>query len=555
MSQRMQVYEALGRALGDLGVDTVFGLVGSGNFSLSLGLVEQGGVRFVQLQHEGSAISAADGWARATRRVGVATVTPGPGYTNALTALTEAAKSRTPLLFLAGDTPRARLDHNQAVDQPGIARAVGAGSQVLRSAALAVSDLELAYRRAERERRPIVLTLPVDIQESDFPVEYEPPRPPALLPSPRPAQGSVEAAVDLLAGARRPVIVAGRGAWLADAADALVEVGDRTGALLSTTAVGNGLFSGNPFDLGICGGFSRRLTAELIADADVVLAVGASLNKWTTRSGRLVGPSELIQCDVDGQAVEAIYPAAVSVIGDAWESAVAIRDELARRGVEEQEGYRTSEIWKRLAAYAPTDEIDDAEDHNDVIDPRVAMAMIDEMLPVRRVVGLDSGHFLGWPARFLRVVEPGAFVFTQAFQSIGLGIGSTLGAALAREDEISVLVTGDGGAMINLGELATIANRRLPMLVVIMNDAQYGAEVHHFGPMRGMDTSLAEYPEVDFADVASGMGFRAFTVRNRLQLEELRGHISELSEPVLIDCKIDRTVRADWLEEGFRWEP
>lgn len=541
----MNVVDALAEGLVRLEVDTVFGLVGGGNFALATAMAEQG-IDVRATRHESAAVSAADGWARATRRCGVATTTQGPGLTNAMTPLTEASKSRTPLLLLAGDTARTARNQNQDVDQAAFARAAGAVSATLRGPETALEDLATAVQRAQRDRIPVVLSLPLDVQRASAsdtrPLQPDdPPSPPA------PADAAVARFCDRLVSAERPVVLAGRGAYQADAGGDLQGIGERVGALLATSAVGHGLFVGDPWSVGISGGFASPSAARLLAEADLVLAVGAALNSWTTRSGQLFAEAEVLAVDDDATAIGRHLEVHEAMVADAGLAAAALREELERRAVA-RTGWRTEAV---AAAVADPGWPTESRDIPGVVDPREVMRALDRLLPAQRVVAIDSGHFMGWPAQHLRVTDPGGFVFTQAYQSIGLGLGSAIGAAVARPDRPTLCVTGDGGLAMSLGELETVSRLGLRMVVCVLDDASYAAEVHHFGPM-GLPTKLAEFAEVDFAAVARGLGFDAVTVRSIADLDAAAERIADPSPPVLLDCKIDPGVVAPWLAEAFR---
>ena len=283
----MNVAEAVGTALVDLGVTDAFGLIGSGNFTVTNAMVGRG-ARFVAARHECAAVSMADAYARVSGRMGVATVHQGPGLTNATTALTEAAKARTPLVVVAADTSAGAVQSNFRIDQAGLAAAVGAVHERAHSPESALDDLARAWEHAAVERRAVLFSLPLDVQAAEAPGAQVtvPDRPAARAPAPEEARR----VADVLAEARAPLILAGRGAVLAGAGPALEALGARTGALLATSANGHGLFAGNAWNLGISGGFAPPTAARLLREADVVLAVGASLNMWTTRHGELIGP-------------------------------------------------------------------------------------------------------------------------------------------------------------------------------------------------------------------------------------------------------------------------
>ena len=546
----MQVSEAIGRVLVDCGVDVFFGLVGSGNFTVTNALHAAGAV-YYSARHEGGAVMMADGYARACGKIGVVSVHQGPGFTNTLTGLTEAAKSRTPLLVLAADTPAEALWSNFKIDQAALATTAGAIAERVRGTETAAEDVLRALRRTQVERRPVVLNIPINVVEAfcaddslaipDWPV----------LEPPLPSNSSIAEVADLIASSNRPVIVAGRGAALAGAREALEALGDRVGALLATSAVGHGLFAGHPYCVGIAGGFSSSLAVELLSEADVVLAFGASLNHWTVRHGRLFSPSaKIVQVDLDQAVIGALHRVDVGVVGDAAQAAWAIVGELDQRDVR-REGFRSKVLAHEIATQRWRDEPYEDRGTAEYIDPRTLTIALDDLLPMERTVATDSGHFLGYPSMYLAVPDQQGFVFSQAFQSVGLGLASGIGAAVARPDRLCVAAIGDGGALMALGELETAARYRLPMVVVIYNDAAYGAEVHHFGPM-GHPVDLTRFPDTDFAALARAAGAEGITVRDSGELSPIKAWLERRDGPLVIDAKVNPDVRAEWLEEAFR---
>ncbi len=547
----MHVAQAVGEALVRLGVRHVFGLIGSGNFAVSNALVGAG-AGFVAARHEGGAITMADAYARVSGEVGVCSVHQGPGLTNTVTGLTEAAKSRTPLLLLAADTAAAAIRSNFRIDQERLVASVGAVPEHLYTKESAVDDAVRAYRRARVERRPVALMMPLDVQAGVSPWAGSPLRETPVLRPVRPAAAAVAEAADALAGARRPLIIAGRGAALAGAREPLQRLADRLEALLATSAMANGLFTGNPWCLGISGGFASPVAAELIAEADVVLGVGVALNMWTTRHGRLLHPhATVVQVDHEAEAIGAHHRVDIGVLGDAAETARALLQELEERGTTPS-SWRTLELTERIRAGAWQVWLFEDAGDGSRIDPRALSVALDELLPDERTVAIDSGHFMGYPAMYLRVPDEQGFVFTQAFQSVGLGLATAIGAAVARPDRLTVAALGDGGALMGLPELETVARLGLRMLIVIYNDAAYGAEVHHFGP-HGAPLDLVRFPDVDFAALGRAAGLEAATVRCRADLHAVQTWLeSSPSRALVLDAKVVPTVVAEWLEEAFR---
>lgn len=547
----MKVSEAIGRTLAGLGVEAFFGLVGSGNFTV-VNALREAGADFYSSRHECGAVMMADGYARASGKVGVCSVHQGPGFTNTLTGLTEAAKNRTPLLLLAADTPAATLWSNFKIDQAALATTAGAISERVRAPETAAQDAARALRRAKVERRPVVLNIPIDLVESSCPDDLPAMSEGPVLEPPRPAERAVAAVADLLDASERPVIVAGRGAALSEGGrEALEALGERVGALLATSAMGHGLFAGHPYSVGISGGFASPLAVELLGRADTVLAFGASLNHWTARHGRLFAPdASVVQVDLDGEVIGAVHRVDVGVVGDAAQAARAIFAELDRRGMSKK-GFRGEELEKEIRARRWRDEPYEDEGTADYVDPRTLSIALDDLLPQERTIATDSGHFLGYPSMYLSVPDERGFVFPNAFQSVGLGLASGIGAAVARPDRIAVAAVGDGGALMAFGEIETAARNRLPMVVVVYNDAAYGAEVHHFGPM-GHPVDATQFPDTDFAALARAAGAEGITVRRPEDLSPLKEWLGRRDGPLVIDAKVNPEVRAEWLEEAFR---
>jgi thiamine pyrophosphate-dependent acetolactate synthase large subunit-like protein len=531
----------------DAGVKMVFGVVGSGNFHVT-NAASANGARFVAARHEGGAAAMADAYARVSGELGVLSLHQGPGLTNALTALTEAAKSRTPLLVLAAEATQPTS--NFYIDQAGLAASIGVLPDRVTAASTVPNDLRRAYRTALIERRTVLLSLPLDVQSQplpDIPM-------PAVQVWPRlsPAQETVEQVADALARAERPVFLAGRGARKSK--EDLKQLAERVGALLATSAVSKGLFNGDPFNLDVSGGFATPAAAELISGADLVIAWGCALSVWTTRHGSLIrDDATVIQVDANPGALGVHHRIDLGIPSDVAMAARALIAEFDRRG-QRREGYRTPAVASRLAAgrrwrdfpFAP-----EAEEGR--IDPRTLTVALDDLLPAERTVATDSGNFMGYPAMFLDVPDENGFVFTQAFQSVGLGLGSALGAAIARPDRLTVAALGDGGALMGASELETAVRLGLnDLLIVVYNDDAYGAEVHHFGP-HGDSLANVTFPPADLAAIARGHGYAAATVRTTDDLAPVKSWLAgPRDRPMLIDAKVTRTRPAWWLEEAFR---
>jgi acetolactate synthase-1/2/3 large subunit len=546
----MLVTEAVGATLADLGVDTVFGVVGSGNFHVTNALVARG-ARFFAARHESGAASMADGWARMSRRPGILTVHQGPGLTNALTGITEAAKSRTPMLVLAADVAASAVMSNFRIDVPAIIAGTGATPARLHSPGFAIDDTVRAYRTATEQQRTVVLAMPLDVQAGACILPAVSPAGATGAPQlAEPAAGAVVALADALARSDRPVFIAGRGARTAGARADLERLADACGALLATSAAAKGLFRGSAWDLDVSGGFASPLAAELIRGADLVVGWGCSLNMWTLRHGALIGADAIVaQVDCDPGAIGAYRRVHIGVTGDVRLVARAAASLLGHG----QDGYRSAELRDRLARGIRWRDVP-YEDWGDgaSIDPRTLTIALDDMLPADRIVAVDSGNFMGYPSMYLAVPDADGFCFTQAYQAVGLGLSSAIGSAVARPGRLTVAALGDGGALMGISELETVVRLRLPMVIVIYDDAAYGAEVHHFAP-GGHALDTVRFPPADLAAIGRGFGCAAVTVRGPGDLQPVQDWLDgPRDRPILIDAKVTADRGSWWLEEAFR---
>lgn len=556
MSETTRISTLVGQTLAKLGVGHVFGVVGSGNFDVTNTLIREG-VPFTAARHEGGAATMADAYSRMSNRVGVVSTHQGCGLSNAITGIGEAAKSRTPMIVLTADTQGAAVRSNFKIDQDGLARSVGAVAERIHSAESAVADTVRAFRTAVNERRTVVLSLPLDVQQAlaTGSVDDVTFQPSARL---RPDPAAVEQLVQLLRQAERPVFVAGRGGR--GARDSILALAEFSGALVATSAVANGLFNGETFNLGISGGFSSPLTAELIAGADLIIGWGCTLNMWTMRHGRLIAPdAKVVQVDIEDSSLGANRPISLGVLGD---SALTADDALVlMKGVRPgpTAKYRTEAnavLIKQASRWRDVETPDLSTTTS--IDPRVLSRELDSILPANRIVSVDSGNFMGYPSQYLAVPDEFGFCFTQAFQAIGLGLYTAIGAALAQPNRMPVLGAGDGGFLMGISELETAVRLNLPLVCIVYNDSAYGAEVHHFAHNdETVDLSSVTFPDTDIAAIARGFGAVGITVRNLEDLNSVKEWVAAFNagsqdRPLVIDAKIASDGGSWWLAEAFQ---
>ena len=533
-------HDAVAQALVDHGVDTVFGVLGDGNLFIGENLQRQHDVNLVGATHEANAVCMAEGWAKATGRLGVATVTHGPGLTNTITALVEGVKNETPMLLVAGDTPVENEQHLQNLDQHALVVATGAGFQPVRNVETIAEDVSTAVRRAHAERRPIVVNVPLNIEWDE--VDYEP-RPALNSPPVRlaPDPDQLESALGIIASSARPVILAGRGAVLSGAREVLIELGDALGAPLATSLLGTGFFSDQPFNLGIHGTLSHEVAGETLAMADCLIVFGASLNFFTTDYQSLLAGKRVVHVNLDPTHIDRHATVAAGVVGDATVVAEAMIA-LLKEAEHQPSSFRTADLEKKLQEFDLSDSYED-KSYDGAVDPRTLTRQLDAGLPQDRQVVVDAGRFM-LDALTMSVPNPRDLVTSHGFGAIGLGMSTAIGAAVAHPTRPTVLCIGDGGYMMGgLTELSTAVHLGLDLIVIVYNDGSYGAE-HIQLVTKGMDpaASLHEWP--DFCAVAESMGCDTAKIASLDDIDAALEVVKnrQPGRPVLIEASTDPDV-------------
>ena len=532
----MKFHAGLARALRDNGADTMSGLIGDANLYMVDSFVRECGGRYIGAANEAGATLMALGYASVSGRVGVATVTHGPALTNTLTALCEGVKGSASIVLVCGDTPVEDRDHFQNLPQRELVVATGAGFEQLRTPATIAEDVATAFRRAVVERRPIVLNVPAEFQWLD--VEYRPVR--LRIPDRRgvaPSSADLDDAIGIIAAAKRPVIVAGRGAVGGDAKQALLRLAARIDAPLTTTLKAKDLFRGEKFDLGVMGTVSTQVAVDAILASDCLIAFGSSLNTRTTSNGTFLEGKRVVQVNAEQSEVGRTVRADAGVVGDP-----ALVADLIAHWLDEIEaapsGYRGQDLDCRLRSYSALDGTVDTG-HDGTVDLTRALLRLDDLVPVDRILVTDAGRFFNKTVKAIRVLDPSLFVYTINSGSIGLGMAEAIGAASAAPDRPILLVTGDGGFMLGgLAEFNTAVRSGTDLIVVICNDGSYGAEHVQFRN-RQMDPSLTVFDWPDFAAVATALGGAGVTVRTLSDLDRAADAIGRRDRPLLIDLRLD----------------
>jgi len=505
----LRVYDVLASAFAQEGVETCFALLGDANMNWAARLAGQG-CRMIYVRHEHCALASAMAYARKRGDVGVATVTCGPGVTQLITALPAAVRAHLPLVVFAGEAPLKSGWYNQEIDQAPLITATGAAYHRLHMPERMPVAVRDAFLQARRERRPVVIGIPFDLQARPWTGPANLPKPSReLLPRPSPMPphpDDVASAAKLFAGAERVVVLAGLGAVEARAGAACKALAAKTGGLLATTLPARGLFHDDPFCIGISGSYTPEVGIEYLAQADLVVAVGASLAYHAGGGGQLWPNAKMLQVDIDPVAISQGQEVARHHLrADARLGVEALTAALPARG----QSWRSDAMAARIRDSKPDSMQFEIEPG--LLDPRDVVEALEGALP-RDWEMVNSGGHCSWFFAQMPSRPQEKFLTIREFGAIGNGISFAMGVAAARPDRQVVLFDGDGSLMMHVQELETIKRHGLNILIVVMNDGAYGSEVHKFRS-EGMPEEGSVFGYCDFAGIARGFGLAGKTFK------------------------------------------
>ncbi len=536
----MKAYEAIAEALVAEGVMDYFGLMGDGNMWLWASLVKKAGVNIVSARHEAAAVSMADGYSRTTGKVGVGMVTCGPGLTQCGTTLMIAARNRSQMVLIAGEINPGSKNSTQSMDQKRFVEACSARFHTVTSLDNMAEEIAEAFYAARVHRVPVVLNLNMDLQdrEIDWDFAYRPST--DFLP-PRvenPSPDLLGPVIEKLAAAKRPVIIAGKGAIASGARDEIIKLADRVGALLATSLQGKGFFTGEAWDVGIAGAFASEPTERLLADADFVLGVGAELGYYTTEGGLLFPGAEVARIDIKPMPEEIGVIPGLYVQGDGRKSVAAINEALEARQVR-SEGYRNADS-RAILDEAPHR----FEAPADGLDPRAAAQYLAKALPEGCLVTCGAGHFFSWPAMYMAMPKGAEIQFSYQFGAVGQGLPLAIGTGAGNPGRQHIVIEGDGSMLFHIQELDTVTRFKQQMVLIVWNDGGYGAEVHKLVP-KGFDWGQSHWDSPDFVAIAKAFGGDGVLLNKESDLPAAVAEGLRKGGLFLIDVRVSPTTPSD----------
>lgn len=544
MSKNICTYEVLADTFINESVDHCFALLGDANMNWAAAMADRG-CQFTYVRDEHCAVAAAMAWSRSNGRVGVASVTCGPGVTQILTALPAAVRASIPLIVFVGETPVSKKWHNQQIEHRPFIEACGARYLSLHDTSLMPSAIRDAFVEAKSDRLPIVIGVPFDLQESLWTHDITPLDASAdVMPTVTPLAPHVDdvvRAAKLIAQSVRPVVMAGLGVVESGAIESCKRLADQLGALLATTLPARGAFYDHAFSIGIAGGFSSETARRCLQEADLVVAIGCSLAQHNSDNGKLFEAAKVLHIDISPRTFSQGRAAAEHHFrSDARLGVDALCEQLNSHKTMSA----TSAAWRTQAL---ADEIQNSPADNfdypieeDLHDPRAVVAQLNRVLPKDWYLVNSSGHcsyfFAQMPGRSVE-----NFLTIREYGAIGNGIAFAIGAAVANPDKTIVLFDGDGSLLMHVQELETIRRHKLNILICLLNDGAYGSEIHKLRA-EGLNEQGAVFGRPDFAAIANGFGIRGSVVQDLNELKSELEHFDKEGGAMIWDFHVSDKV-------------
>jgi acetolactate synthase-1/2/3 large subunit len=525
------------------GVEVIFGYPGAATVDIHHALAESG-LRFVLTRHEQAAVHAAEGYARSTGRPGVVLVTSGPGATNTITGLAGANMDSVPVLVFSGQVARMLIGNDafQEVDIVGISRPVTKHNYLVMSTEELASTVKEAFYVATSGRPGAVLVdLPKDVIGGMAAFEY--PKTinmrayqPHLIPHPR----QVAKAAELLRAAERPVVYAGGGVISSGASDVLLKLAEVLDIPVTTTLMGLGGFPGtHRLFLGMLGMHGTYRANMAVQDADLILAVGARFDDRVTGAlGSFAPKATFIHIDVDTTSIHKILDADVPLVADARQALLAILDVLGA-----VPGYpkEARSLWHgMIAAWEKEHPLRVPNPGNGLIQPQAVVEALYKGTSGKAVIVTEVGQHQMWAAQFYPCQRPRQFISSGGLGVMGFGLPAALGAQVARPEATVIDIAGDGSILMNIQELATVAQERLPVKVAILNNRALGM-VRQWQELfyGGNYAQTILDPSPDFVKLADAFGIRGLVAEKPSEVDAVIAEALAHPGPAIMDFRVD----------------
>ncbi len=539
----MRAVDAVMECLKAEGVDVVFGLPGGANIPTYDALYD-GGIRHILVRHEAGGGHAAEGYAKATGKVGVAIGTSGPGATNLVTPIMDAMMDSIPVVFITGQvrTDLLGTDGFQEADVIGITMPAVKHSIMIQHPAEIPRAIKEAFHIARSGRPgPVVVDIPTDLSKAD--IDYTPiedVRLPGYQPTLEGNVKQIRQAAKALAAARRPVVYAGGGVILADAGEELTAFCRADRFPVTTTLNGLGGFPApDPQWLGMLGMHGTRTANYAMDEADLICCVGARFDdRITGKLSEFAPRAKFIHIDVDPAEISKNVPAHIPIVGDAKGILAKLKTEYDALGADPA---RLSDWWQRIAGWQLKHPLGYADSEDSEIKPQRLIEAVFEATGGEAIITTDVGQHQMWAAQYYHYKRPRQWISSGGLGTMGFGLPAAMGAAVGCPDETVVCITGDGSIQMNAQELATCAEEGIPVKVIISNNGYLGMVRQWqelFWERRYSAVDMGHYP--DFVKLAEAYGCTGLRLTKKDTLvDDIRAAIATPG-PVVVDVRVTR---------------
>lgn len=539
----MRAVDALMECLKAEGVDVVFGLPGGANLP-TYDAFYDAGIRHVLVRHEAGGGHAAEGYAKATGRVGVAFGTSGPGATNLVTPICDAMMDSVPVVFITGQVRTELLgtDGFQEADTIGMTMPIVKHSSMIQHPLDIPRTIHEAFHIARTGRPgPVVVDIPQDLSRADIP--YEPVldvRLPGYQPTREGNQKQIRQAAKALAAARRPVIYAGGGVVAANASPELVELALSDRLPVTCTLMGLGAFPA-PHEqwLGMLGMHGTRAANYAMDEADLILAIGARFDdRITGKLSEFAPRAKFVHIDVDPAEISKNLPAHIPIVGDAKNILPRLTAEYRSLAPDPA---RLEEWWSRIEGWRRQHPLGYEDSTDSEIKPQYMIEALYEATGGKAIVTSDVGQHQMWTAQYFHFPAPRKWINSGGLGTMGFGLPAAMGAAVGCPEETVICVAGDGSVQMNIQELATCAQDGIPVKVFIMNNGYLGMVRQWqelFWDGRYSHVDMGSFP--DFVKLAEAYGATGMRLTQKETLVEDIRHALQTPGPVVVDVRVTR---------------
>ena len=531
------------KMLQEEGVKTIFGYPGGVVIDIFDELAKSD-IHHVLVRHEQGAVHAADGYARATGGVGVCLVTSGPGATNTVTGIASAYMDSIPVVIFTGQVPVALIGNDafQEVDIVGITRPCTKHNFLVKSTEDLAETVKKAFHIARSGRPgPVLVDIPKNVSIEK--VEFKEPGPVELKtynPTYHPNKRQVQKVVELIQEAKKPIIFAGGGVILSKASEELTELARKARIPVTTTLMGLGAFPGDdPLWLGMIGMHGTYRANMTTAHCDLIVSVGVRFDdRVTGKTDTFATQSKIVHIDIDPTSIRKNIPVTVPVVGDCKITLAMLNRMLEDVDLGDLETSRKPWL-DQIQDWKSTNPL--AYDQTDVIKPQYVVEKLYELTKGDAIITTEVGQNQMWAAQYYHFKKPNRFITSGGLGVMGFGLPAAIGAQLGQPDSVVVDIAGDGSIQMNIQEMATAVQCRLPVKVVILNNGYLGMVRQWqqlFYGKRYCGTCMEYAP--DFVKLAEAYGAKGFRAKKPSEVEEVLRKGLETPGPVIMDFVVEK---------------